>query len=165
MARKLKNVADDVDDLAVLHPERGATIAGRAITVREYGFVESLKLHGLIQPILLDLRAALASSAAPTLDDVIDLLAGHHEALVQLMAIAADVEPAWIATLNADDGQELLYLWWGANGPFWLRSVVQRLAAERMAHQAAALREISAGAPSTPSSLPLDMATPALSDA
>ena len=147
---------NDGDALEILHPERIATIAGRQITVREYGFVESMRLHGFIQPILGDLRALVVAGGVPNLDDVLGVLARHDEAIVQLLARAADVEPEWIAGLSSADGELLLYLWWGVNGPFWLGGVVRRIAAERIA---ARIETPPAGAISMPPSSPPDTAT------
>ena len=148
--------ADAGDALEILHPERTATIAGREIKVREYGFVESMRLHEFIQPILDDLRAVVTARGVPNLDDVIGVLAHHDEAIVQLLARAADVEPEWIAGLSTADGELLLYLWWGVNGPFWLGGVVRRIAAERIA---ARIEMPPAGATSMPPSSPPDTAT------
>lgn len=148
--------ADAGDALEILHPERIATIAGREIRVREYGFVESMRLHGLIQPILDDLRILVTARGVPNLDDVIGVLAHHDEAIVQLLARAADVEPEWVAGLSSAEGELLLYLWWGVNGPFWLGGVVQRIAAERIAARTAIPPD---GATSMPPSSPPGTAT------
>lgn len=159
-SRKTRAAAEPAQDptaaLEILHPERIATIARREIVMREYGFVESMRLHDLIQPILLDLRTAVEAGGVPTLDTVLGVLAGHSDAIVQLLARGADVEPEWVAGLSAPDGEALLYLWWGANGPFWLGGVVQRIAAERIAARNAARPD---GPISMPHSSPTDTAT------
>ncbi len=147
---------DPTAALEILHPERTATIAGREIVVREYGFVESMRLHDLIQPILADLRTAVEAGGVPTLDTVLGVLAGHSDAIVQLLARAADVEPEWVAGLSSPDGEALLFMWWGANGPFWFGGVVNRIAAERIAARIAARPD---GPTSMPPSSPTDTAT------
>ncbi|MFU4637262.1 hypothetical protein ACM71F_30855, partial [Pseudomonas aeruginosa] len=45
------------DDLQILHPERTLEVQGRMVTMREYGFVEGLKLRATMQPFLDDLHA------------------------------------------------------------------------------------------------------------
>lgn len=141
------------DDLEVLHPERRATIAGCEVTVREYGFVEGLRLQPLVEPIIADLQGLLGSGV-PSLEAVLAILGQHADTVVALMAVAADVDEEWIAGLSQDDGHLLLMLWWGANGPFYLRSAaMRRLAAAR------------AGATSTPPSSPPATAMPSASDA
>ena len=147
MARKVKPSAtapaEGADDLTVLHPDRSATIAGRAVTVREYGFIEGLGLRPVAQAFLDDLHASVAGGTLPELEGILVILGHHHLAIEQLIATAADVEQDWVAHLNQDDGYHLLMLWWAANGPFFVRSVFQRIATER---QLAALRD---GAKST----------------
>lgn len=141
------------DDLEVLHPERRATIAGREVTVREYGFVEGLRLQPLVEPIVADLQTLLGGGV-PTLEAVLAVLGRHADRVVALLAVAADVDEEWVAGLSQDDGHLLLMLWWGANGPFYLRAAaMRRLAAAR------------AGATSTPPLSPPASATPSASGA
>ncbi|HLD65155.1 MAG TPA: DUF6631 family protein [Pseudomonas sp.] len=146
MAKRVAKPAPEAgaDDLEVLHPERSAIIAGRALTVREYGFVEGLGLRALMRPFLDDLHAIVDGGSLPPLDQVTDMLGQHSDAVVQAIAVAADVEPAWIHTLGQDDGEHLMLLWWTANGPFYVRSVYQRIATAR------AVASQHAGATSTP---------------
>lgn len=109
------------DDLEVLHPERLLTIAGREITVREYGFVEGLRLLKLAEPIIAGLQGDLARGT-PSFESVFGVLAEQADSVVQMMAIAADVEVEWIESLGQDEGQLLLMTWWGVNGPFYMRT-------------------------------------------
>jgi len=142
------------DDLQVLHPERTTTIAGRQVTVREYGFIEGLGLRPLVQPLLDDLHAQLQGGGVPELEQLLVILGKHHQAIQELVATAADVEPEWVGTLKQDDGYRLLLLWWAVNGPFFVRSVLNRVVAEKAA---AAVR---AGRTSTPPSPPPGTETP-----
>lgn len=109
------------DDLEVLHPERLLTIADREITVREYGFVEGLRLLKLAEQIIAGLQGDL-SRGAPSFESVMGVIAAHADAAVQLIAVAADVDVDWIESLGQDDGQLLLMAWWGVNGPFYMRT-------------------------------------------
>ena len=131
VAKKADPAEQGADDLAILHPDRSATLAGRAITVREYGFIEGLGLRPVAQPFLDDLHVSVAGGTLPELEGILVILGQHNQAIKQLIAIAADVEPQWVADLNQDDGYHLLMLWWAANGPFFVRSVFQRMATER----------------------------------
>lgn len=160
MARKKRDVitapsagpasAEGADDLQVLHPERSATIAGRAVTVREYGFVEGMRLRPLMQPLLDDLHAAVVSGPFPQLEYFTTLLGTHIDAVTEAVAVAADVEVEWMVGLTQDEGQHLLMLWWTANGPFYIRSVFSRIAADRAVSQhAGATSTQSSSAPAT----------------
>lgn len=143
--------AQQADDLEILHPERELTIKGRKLCVREYGFIEGLRLRPLLQPFLDDLHSiALNEDRVPDLSEVTVLLGVYADLVVQAVAKAADVEPDWINGLSQDEGELLLMAWWGANGPFFVRTVVRRILIKKQA-QAEAER---AGQMSMPSSVP-----------
>lgn len=131
VSKKAAVAESGADDLQVLHPDHKASINGRAVTVREYGFVEGLGLRQVMRPFLDALQAVIEGDRLPALDEVTDLLGQHADAVVHAMAIAADVEPEWVRGLNQDDGEHLMLLWWTANGPFYVRSVYQRIATAR----------------------------------
>lgn len=158
MATKVKApvaaVVPGADDLQVLHPERSATIAGRKVVVREYGFIEGLGLRPKVQPLLDDLYAQISGGGVPVLEQILVMLGQHHQLIQELVATAADVEPEWVASLNQDDGYILLMMWWGANGPFFVRSVFRRVVA------AAAEAAVRAGRTSTPPSSALGTGSP-----
>lgn len=158
MATKVKApvaaVEPGADDLQVLHPERSATIAGRTVVVREYGFIEGLRLRGLLQPLVEDLHAHIAAGGSPEQEHLMLLFGAHADRIQQLIAIAADVDSDWVASLSQADGYHLLSLWWGANNPFCWFSVLERMRLERVA---AAAR---AGQISTPPSSPQAMEQP-----
>ncbi|HCL2876925.1 TPA: hypothetical protein N1953_001422 [Pseudomonas aeruginosa AC9A] len=120
------------DDLEILHPDRTVEIHGRTVTMREYGFVEGLKLRATMQPFLDDLHAMVVNDRGlPPLDRIIDVLASHHSLVVQLIAQAADVELEWIEELPARPGKNLMFLWWIVNDPFFVGEVMDRISAER----------------------------------
>ncbi|WP_445364394.1 DUF6631 family protein [Microbulbifer sp. ANSA003] len=150
MAKKLekKASAESQDDLEILHPERTLTIAGEVITVREYGFVEGLRLRSLAAPFLKALHQVMGNGAALSLEAVLDIIAEHHEITLQLMAIAIDRDNDWLHDLNDPDGNRLLMTWWAVTGPFFLRSVQQRRIAELVASRAQ--KTVPAGETSTP---------------
>lgn len=119
------------DDLAILHPDREIVLAGRAVTVREYGFVEGLKLHAIAQPFFDALYASCARTGdTPSFVDVEQVLVEHSECVLELIAKACDVEVEWIHSLSDEDGYLLMQQWWLANAGFFIRRVVQRLATE-----------------------------------
>lgn len=149
MARKVKEAAPvaapGADDLEVLHPEREVTIAGRQLVVREYGFVEGLKLRPLYAPLIETLKPVLAEGELPDLEQILGLLVQHADALPPLMATACDQPVEWVASLGHEDGHNLMLVWWGVLGPFFVRSAAGQLLSERLR----AMRR--AGVTSTPS--------------
>jgi hypothetical protein len=111
------------DDLQILHPDMDIKINGEALTVREYGFVEGLRLRPLIKPILAAITELFDSGAEVTVDHVLGLLADHYETALQLVAVSIDRDMAWMESLGDKEGQELMMVWWAVNGPFFVRSV------------------------------------------
>ncbi len=132
------------DDLAILHPERHATIAGVPLVMREYGFVEGMRLHALITPIVDAIKAVALSGELADTDALRPVFGDHADAVTQLIATACDQPVAWVAGLNDNDGSSLQLLWWAVNSHFFVRRVRESL----MVHQLKA----SAGLTSTPPS-------------
>lgn len=154
MAKKVEAPANQAavkaaEELDVLHPERSVVLAGRAVTVREYGFVEGTRLRLLAKPFTDQLFAFIKGQEVPHYEAVLDIIAEHIDLVVALMAQAADVEVEWIQQLSSDDGELLTLMWWGANGSFFMRAALQRLRAERE------VVALLAGAASTPPSSPM----------
>ena len=111
------------DDLAILHPDQTVTIAGCDLTIREYRFVEGLRLQPLYSAFLEDLQQHLGNADSVMLDQLLTLMTAHEQQVTELIAIAADIEPEWIATLGDDEGMQLLVKWWSVNAGFFLRRV------------------------------------------
>lgn len=132
-------------ELEILHPEREFTLAGRTITMREYGFVEGLKLRPLFRAFADDLYAAFDERV--TYDAVLDVMSRHADAVVELAAAAADLDPEWVRALSPADGETLLMFWWGVNSGFFTRSLVSRRLVEAEEQRQVSQR---AGAKSTP---------------
>ncbi|WP_286806195.1 MULTISPECIES: DUF6631 family protein [unclassified Marinimicrobium] len=122
---------DGADDLAILHPEHTLTVGGEKVTVREYGFVEGLRLRPKYQPLLDALYDIMVGERAPELDAVEAVLAEQLDTTLDLIAVAADVDRSFIEDLSNEDGQRLMDAWWAVNSPFFLRSVFKRAAQER----------------------------------
>lgn len=141
----------EASDLAVLHPERELVLAGERIVVREYGNVEWLRLLPRAEPLVASIAAALARDAAPTYEQALAVIAEHIDALLPLIAQAADRPPEWIDTLAPDAVELLLMTWWGVNAHFFVARAINRLAVAQGEQRALAAL---AGAPSTPPSSP-----------
>ncbi|MEH6784109.1 MAG: DUF6631 family protein [Alcanivorax jadensis] len=146
-----KNTSQDEkdDDLQILHPDMDIKINGEALTVREYGFVEGLRLRPLTKPILEAFTVLFDSGEEITVDHVLGLLADHYETALQLVAASIDRDMAWMEDLNDKDGQELLMVWWAVNGPFFVRSVKRAKLAQALTRSRQSDPE-SAGVTSTP---------------
>ena len=145
---KKEKATPGADDLQVLHPERTAVIAGRSITMREYGFIEGLKVRALARPLIETLHATVASGRLPDINDVQFMLAEHADNVALLMAQAASVEPEWVRQLDQYQGDQLLAMWWGCNGHFFIRKAIDQV------RQNLLVSAMRAGLTPTPNSSP-----------
>jgi hypothetical protein len=121
------NKDDGGDDLAILFPDRGVVIAGVAVTMREFRWVEGLRLQSLIAPIvgrLADLAEQGKLMEAAALDA---LFMEQAEVLPLLIATACDQPVEWVNTLSDRDGSNLRLLWWTVNVPFFVPRVSDEL--------------------------------------
>jgi hypothetical protein len=140
------NPKDGAGDLAILYPERHASIAGVAIIMREYSFAESLRHAGAIQAFTDAITGIALGGNLHDLDSLRLVFGEQSEHVMALIAVACDQPLAWVQALNAQDGEQLLMLWWGTNADFFLQRVL-------LSVQLRKLREI-AGPTSTPPSSP-----------
>jgi hypothetical protein len=156
------------DDLAVLNPDVSFTVAGRKVTVREYGFIEGLQLRPLMAPFVADLGRILGGEGECLVEDVLDALGQHIDLVRHAMARSISAADAteeqiaeadkWLASLGDAAGDVVIKTWWGVCGFFFVRQVVSR-SGERARHKA------FAGATSTPTSSPAATAPPPSSGA
>lgn len=129
--KRLAAPDDGADDLEVLHPEREFELDGRKIVMREYGFVEGLRLAAQAAPVVQDL-ASLANNrddaeGLRSFANLESVFARHEDALLALVAQACDQPVAWVRDLDDENGRSLLLAWWAVNGPFFVRRVITEL--------------------------------------
>jgi hypothetical protein len=158
MAKRLQTEVqgeDHQDDLEILHSDRDVVIDGRAITVREYGFIESLK-HGRAMAGFLDsLFELMRTGTEFTLDEVFLVLGDHADELPHLISPVCGLTPLEIQELSSSDGELLTMAWWGANSSFFMRKLQTRLITETVKLSREAMAKLrSAGQTSTPHSSP-----------
>ncbi|WP_218241518.1 DUF6631 family protein [Comamonas fluminis] len=148
-------------DMEVLHPERTLPLGGELVTMREYGNVEWLRLLPAAEPMVAAIAEMIASPHEPSYEVVLNAISTHTDGVLPLIVQAADRDMDWLESLSADDVENLLMLWWGVNGHFFVRRARIRQAVERACAvrkeqivAQAAKAVASAGVPSTPPSSP-----------
>ena len=146
--KKPKPGTEGADDLQVLHPELPLSVGGRDLVMREYGFIEGLRVRPIIEPMLKDMEALIGLTTQPTNDQVLDLMGNHIDEFQELLAVASDTDVAFVAGLNQTDGTRLADAWWKVNGPFYWRTAISRVAVARVQARAGE----AGGATSTPPS-------------
>ena len=148
------------DDLVIMHPEAPLSVGGRDLVMREYGFVEGLRLRPVIEPLLADMEALLLTSQQPTTDQMLDLMSAHIEAFQQLLAVATDTDKDFVAGLGQADGFKLADAWWTVNGPFYWRTAVSRAAVQKVMQRAAAGQTSTQSSSATDTTDQSSVATP-----
>lgn len=139
--------AEAEDDLAILHPERDIQIGGEQVTVREYGFVEGLRIRATAAPLIEELYQIMRSENSD-LDGIYAMLAGHDQLLLELMATSVDKDVGFVRALSDADGSLLMDTWWVVNSAFFIRAVQRKMMMERV-HGRAMENPPSAGEMST----------------
>ncbi|WP_339665882.1 DUF6631 family protein [uncultured Pseudomonas sp.] len=132
---KKGSATEGSDDLQILHPELELCVGGKEVTVREYGFVEGLRLRPVIEPMLQDMESLISSGEDPSNDQMLDLMSNHLDAFQELLAVASDTDVAFVVSLKQTDGTRLAEAWWKVNAPFYWRTVVSRVAVKRLQAQ------------------------------
>ena len=140
-------------DLEVLHPEREVPLSVGTVTVREYGNVEWLRLLPQAEPLVANITAMLREQVVPSYEDALSIICRHIDDLLPLVLRAADKDAAWLETLTSGDLENLLMVWWGVNGHFFVLRARNRVMVQYQ-EQALQERQKPAGARSTPPSSP-----------
>ena len=111
------------DQLVALNPEVSLEIAGRNITIREYGFYEGLRVAHRAAGLIADLLK-LSGGNDLRYVQVRRLFGVHEDVVVAIAAQAADVEPAWVRSLDDEQTEQFLSTWFTVNSPFFVQEVV-----------------------------------------
>jgi len=129
MARKLAKkgppAADTpsaADDIQSLQPDAEVEIAGRKLTIREYGLWEGLRVAERAKDLIADMyEIALAGNLTYITNR--HLLGKHKDVVAEISALSADVEPEWVSGLKPNDGELFLSTWFVVNGSFFGREL------------------------------------------
>ncbi|HHB9431419.1 TPA: DUF6631 family protein [Stenotrophomonas maltophilia] len=142
-----EGIADELDILAA---QQQRQVGGKTIIVREYGFFEGARILPAAAPLLADLQPLFEGRDAPSMLEVTDVLLSHPDLIRHLLACAiapasgevqdaaAEVraQEAWLETLNETDGEQMLLLWWQANGNFLLRRLLRNAVGKKVSQSA-----------------------------
>lgn len=170
MARKVDKTAAStaepssaVGDLSVLNPDVKLTVAGRALTVREYGFWEGLEVAHRATEFIADMLAMCADGTL-RYTTVRRLFGVHRDVVQALVAQSADVELAWVAGLKGAEAERLLSTWFAVNAGFFLREAAVETEEVRYRAAAAARKQKTSPTSSSASPTPDSGTTKPLAD-
>lgn len=104
----------------ILFPERRVTVGGETVTVREFTFLEEMRLAVLAEPLLERLRD-LSFDGERRLDgSALEKAFVEHEAVfVELLAAAVDKPAEWVRGLPREGGAALMNTFWSVNHAFF----------------------------------------------
>lgn len=142
-----EGVADELDILAA---QQQGQVDGKTIIVREYGFFEGARVLPTAAPLLADLQPLFEGREPPSMLEVTEVLFSHPDVIRHLLACAIAPPPgegtdtaaevraqeAWLETLNETDGEQMLLLWWQANGNFLLRRLLRNAVGKKVSQSA-----------------------------
>ncbi|TQI78698.1 hypothetical protein FHU10_1261 [Serratia fonticola] len=128
MAKKIPSppVEETEDDLSTVLSTRDITIAGNALTIREFNLIDSLVMHDAITPVVTSLTDVMETDW-PSFEDVQRVLARHADVLPALLARCIDRPVEWVASLPASEGTTLMDWWWSVNRRFFMNAVVRQI--------------------------------------
>ncbi|MEN5208027.1 DUF6631 family protein [Stenotrophomonas terrae] len=120
--------------LSELSPDITITVAGRNVTVREYGFFEGLDVAQRAVGLIADMRV-MCEGGELNYTRIRRLFAQHRDLVVELAAQSADVEPGWVRGLESDRKGSALFFdtWFGVNSSFFMHEVVNEMRDARAA--------------------------------
>lgn len=108
MATLRKRKADaSANDLEILYPERSVLVGGRLFKVREYSFLEGMRLASAFGAQVQALKAALAGEAAGN---------DHSPAIIHLLTLATGEDVMAVGGCSAADYDALIQAWLAVNG-------------------------------------------------
>ena len=129
-AEELEILAPDAD-VVVTDPDEGAEVT---LTLREYRFLEGLRVQPLAAPLIAALTALSASEAdgakAPDPAEIDVLLGEHADLWLELIARASGRDAGWLGRLADEDARAVSGAMWTANGSFFFRRIVEHAAAK-----------------------------------
>lgn len=120
-AAKKKTSAAEV--VSALQPDATVTIAGKKITVREYGYFEGARVAHKARAFIADMTAACGGRAL-SYAAVRRLIGVHEDVAVAIAAQAADVETDWVRGLSRTELDLFFSTWFAVNASFFVQEVV-----------------------------------------
>ncbi|OOF65127.1 DUF6631 family protein [Rodentibacter sp. Ppn85] len=116
-------------ELDILYPNRDITVGGETVTVKEYTLLQQMQHHAKFTPFVAGLRAILGDGSPDDIkfEQIMQALSDNYHDIIELVAISTGKTPAFIANLEAKEGEDLILLWWAVNSDFFTRKAVQPL--------------------------------------
>jgi hypothetical protein len=143
MAKKKDTQAQE--EAEILFPDADIVIGGETITVREFGFIEAMKVEPIAWPIIEALADIGTDWESVDFRQVMVVFADNTEAFVQLIAASTGKSREWVTKLNDRDGSAIANTFWRVNQGFFVRRLLALLVPKLKAKKAKAQQAASDG--------------------
>lgn len=117
-------MAEQATEEEILFPNADLEIGGETVTVREFGFVESMKLEPIAYPIIQALADIGEEWDTVGHTEVMRVIADHDEAYARLIAASVNRPLEWVQRLSDKDGMTLSTAFWKVNNGFFVRRLL-----------------------------------------
>jgi len=131
-----------LEEAQLLFNERQLTIGDRDVTVREFNYLDGLRVKVLIRPMLKDLRIHFENGNSDP-EDIMLLMESHAEEWVEVCALAAGQPADWIASLPSSQGEALSLAVWEVCSDFFTQSLEAMLSLRLVLRAQAATRGLA----------------------
>lgn len=148
-AAKKKTSAAEL--VSALQPDASPTIAGRKLTIREYGYFEGARVAHQARDFIADMTAACKGRAL-SYAAVRRLIGVHEDVAVAIAAQSADVEPEWVRALSRADADAFFSTWFAVNAGFFVQEVVVEIREAAVLASMGSSRTASSSASQVPAS-------------
>lgn len=116
------------EDLTVMFPDSSITIAGEAIVVTEYPFLQWLELKPLHAEFLDEFAELVGQSdQGIDVDELMEFFEDQFQHVQALIAASIDRPLEFFSSLKSSEVEVLTLTWWNVNKHFFLRSVHRKL--------------------------------------
>lgn len=122
-----KKAVKEQSDLQILSPDREVTIAGKKVLMREYRFVESLRVRVLAQPMIDSMHTLMTAGELTNIEGYLAVFERHQDLVEELIAISCGLSVEEIRELPGNTAMDLIDVWWFVNGPFFTRAVMKKI--------------------------------------
>lgn len=127
----------------ILFPNAELEIGGDQVTVREFGFMESLKLEPLATPIIDALAGIAQDWESVTEKEVLYVIAEHDLAYAKLIAASIDRPLEFVQGLDDADGMAVASTFWRVNQGFFVRRLLRKILPKAIQQAKASAGQVS----------------------
>ena len=133
-------MAEKSNEAEILFSEQQLEIKGEKLTVREFSFIEGLRINQMVRPFIKSMRHVFTEEDKDSdFSSMSAAFSDHMDVLIELMSISTGKPVEWFSTLTDTEGQTLLMAFWSVNKAFF----INRLLIQGMGNQQASASDTS----------------------